>query len=425
VSLDKPFRAVNLSSPSFLAKHRHPCQSSHLQPYSSRLSWSLLPNPLSNLLEKQRRLGIPLLDLTISNPTEAFPHYPHGRMTQAYAGIADFTYRPDPFGHEQARTTIAAWYQHRGIDISPNQLALTASTSEAYSLLFKLLCDPGDEILIPIPSYPLFEYLARLESVKTVPYRLLYDGSWFIDFASMRAAISTRTKAIVIVNPNNPTGSFLKIQECAALFEIANQHRLPVISDEVFMDYAFNHPSNDLPSNDLTRTLIGRDNTLSFSLNGLSKAAGMPQVKLGWIAINGPAAARSEARARLELILDTYLSVGTPVQSALGSLLEAGAEIQRQIAARITQNRAALIAALQGSPVHILHAEGGWSAILQLPNICKEEIWAARLLSEQQVLVQPGYFFDMAAEAYIIVSLITTPDVFAEGIKRLRLLAEC
>jgi hypothetical protein len=391
-----------------------------LQPYSGRLSWSLLPNPLSNLLEKQRRLGISLLDLTISNPTEAFPHYPHGRMAQAYAGIKDFTYQPDPFGHEQARTIIAAWYRHRGIDISPNQLALTASTSEAYSLLFKLLCDPGDEILIPIPSYPLFEYLARLEGVKTVPYRLLYDGSWFLDFASMRAAISTRTKAIVIVNPNNPTGSFLKIQECATLLEIANRHGLPVISDEVFMDYAFHHPSDHF-----ARTLIGRDGTLSFSLNGLSKAAGMPQVKLGWIAINGPAAARAEARARLELILDTYLSVGTPVQSALGSLLETGAEIQRQIAARIAQNRTTLAAALQGSPVHILHAEGGWSSILQLPNICKEEIWAARLLSEQQVLVQPGYFFDMAAEAYIIVSLITTPDVFAEGIKRLRLLAEC
>jgi alanine-synthesizing transaminase len=403
-----------------LRNTRHPCQSNHLQTYSSRLSWSLLPNPLSNLLEKQRRLGVPLLDLTISNPTEAFPHYPHGRIAQAFAGIPDFTYHPDPFGHDQARTTIAAWYRYRGIDISPNQLALTASTSEAYSLLFKLLCDPGDEILIPIPSYPLFEYLALLEGVKTVPYRLLYDGSWFIDFASIRAAISTRTKAIVIVNPNNPTGSFLKIQECAMLLEIASRHGLPVISDEVFMDYAFNHPSNDI-----ARTLIGRDNTLSFSLNGLSKAAGMPQVKLGWIAINGPAAARSEARARLELILDTYLSVGTPVQSALGSLLETGAEIQRQIAARIVQNRAILAAALQGSPVHILHAEGGWSAILQLPNICKEEIWAARLLSEQQVLVQPGYFFDMEAEAYVIVSLITIPHIFAEGIKRLRLLAEC
>jgi alanine-synthesizing transaminase len=391
-----------------------------LQTYSSRLSWSLLPNPLSNLLEKQRRLGVPLLDLTISNPTEAFPHYPHGRMAQAYAGITDFTYQPDPFGHEQARTTIAAWYRRRGIDISPNQLALTASTSEAYSLLFKLLCDPGDEILIPIPSYPLFEYLARLEGVKTVPYRLLYDGSWFIDFASIRAAISTRTKAIVIVNPNNPTGSFLKIQECAMLLEIANQHGLPVISDEVFMDYAFEQPSDDF-----ARTLIGRDNTLSFSLNGLSKAAGMPQVKLAWIAINGPADRRSAARTRLELILDTYLSVGTPVQTALGSLLETGAEIQRQISARIAQNRATLAALLQGSPVHILHAEGGWSAILQLPNIFKEEIWAARLLSEQQVLVQPGYFFDMEAEAYVIVSLITIPDIFAEGIKRLRLLAEC
>jgi hypothetical protein len=275
--------------------------------------------------------------------------------------------------------------------------------------------------LIPIPSYPLFEYLARLEGVKTVPYRLIYDGSWFIDFAFMRAAISARTKAIVIVNPNNPTGSFLKVQECASLLEIARQHGLPVISDEVFMDYVFEDPA----PKDLTKTLIGHDGSLSFSLNGLSKAAGMPQVKLGWIAMNGPASVCSEARARLELILDTYLSVSTPVQSALEALFETGIQVQRQILARIKQNRAALAAILQGSPVHLLHAEGGWSAILQLPNILKEEVWAARLLTEQQVLVQPGYFFDMAEEAYIVVSLITDPEIFAEGIRRLRGLSEC
>jgi alanine-synthesizing transaminase len=391
-----------------------------LPTYSGRLSWSLPPNPLSTLQEQHRRAGIPLLDLTISNPTEAFPNYPHTQIAQAYAAITGFTYHPDPFGQESARALLAAWYQQRAITLPPDQLALTASTSEAYSLLFKLLCDPGAEVLIPHPSYPLFEYLARLEAVTTVPYRLLYDGSWFIDFASLRAAISARARAIVIVNPNNPTGSFLKIHELAALLEIAQEHNLPVISDEVFMDYTF-----DPPSPNLARTLIGQNETLSFSLNGLSKAAGMPQVKLGWIAINGPAAVRAETRARLELILDTYLSVGTPVQSALGSLLEVGAEFQRHIAARISHNRAALAALLQGSPVHTLHAEGGWSAILQLPNIHKEDVWAARLLSEHHVLVQPGYFFDMASEAYLVVSLITEPDVFAEGIRRLRCLSEC
>lgn len=403
----------------FLPKAPHPCQSNGLQPYSGRLSWSLLPNPLSSLLEEQRRAGIPLLDLTVSNPTETIPTYPHSRIAQAYGGIGDFTYRPEPFGQEQARIEIAAWYRRRGIKISPGQLALTASTSEAYSLLFKLLCDPGDEILVPVPSYPLFEYLARLEAVKTVPYRLLYDGSWFIDFASMRAAVSSRTKAIMLVNPNNPTGSFLKVQERAVLLEIAGRYGLPLISDEVFMDYSFGKSSHP------DRTLIGQNEVLSFSLNGLSKAAGMPQVKLGWIAINGPVRARSEAYARLELILDTYLSVGTPVQAALGPLLKIGAEVQQQIAARVVRNRAALVATLQGSPLHVLHAEGGWSAILQLPNVFKEEIWAARLLSEHHVLVQPGYFFDMASEAFVVVSLLTPADIFGEGIKRLRVLAEC
>lgn len=374
---------------------------------------------MSKLLEEQRHAGVQVLDLTISNPTEGFQHqssddYPHRRIAQAFAGLNDFTYRPDPFGQAQARSLIAAWYRQRGIDISPAQLALTASTSEAYSLLFKLLCDPEDEILIPVPSYPLFEYLARLEAVRTIPYYLLYDGSWFIDFASLSAAISHRTRAIVVVNPNNPTGSFLKVHERARLLDLAARHALPVISDEVFMDYSFDNPK------DIARTLIGQDEVLSFSLNGLSKAAGMPQLKLGWIAINGPAPVRAEAHSRLELILDTYLSVATPVQSALSSLLETGAEVQRQIIARIGHNRAVLASALQDSPVHILHAEGGWSAVLQLPDILGGETWAARLLEQHQVLVQPGYFFDMPGEAYVVASLITDPDVFAEGIRRLR-----
>ncbi len=387
--------------------------------YSRRLAWSLSPNPLTNLLEEQRRAGVPLFDLTLSNPTETFPHYPHERIAQAYAEVDDFTYRPDPLGQEQARSLIAAWYRQRGVDVAPGQLALTASTSEAYSLLFKLLCDPGDEILIPVPSYPLFEYLADLEGVRTVPYRLLYDGSWFFDFASLRAAISSRTRAIVVVNPNNPTGSFLKVSERGLLLEIAREHDLPLISDEVFMDYAFSAPKN------LARTLIGQDKVLSFSLNGLSKAAGMPQVKLGWIALAGPAAAQAEARSRLELILDTYLSVGTPVQSALGHLFNIGAGIQEQIKARVAENRVALASILQDSPAHILHSEGGWSTILQLPNIFGQEDWSVPLLNRYQVLVQPGYFFDMSSEAYVVVSLISVPKVFTEGIRRLKRLLVC
>lgn len=365
-------------------------------------------------MEEQRRAGAPLLDLTSANPTEVFDNYPHTEIQRAYARLDDFTYQPDPFGAARARTVIADWHEGRGMQVSPDQLALTASTSEAYALLFKLLCDPGDEVLVPAPSYPLFEYLARLESVEIVPYRLLYDGSWFVDFASVRAAISARTRAIVIVNPNNPTGSFLKNRETEELLKIAEEHNLPIVADEVFMDYAFAGAA------DYTRTLMGSDGALSFSLGGLSKSAGMPQMKLAWIVINGGAEIRADVRARLELLLDTYLSVSTPVQNALGGLLTIGAGIARQIGARIERNRAALEGILRDSAVHVLHAEAGWSAILQLPNIWREEAWMAELISRRHVLVQPGYFFDMPSEPYAVVSLLTPEDVFAEGIQRIR-----
>jgi alanine-synthesizing transaminase len=385
-----------------------------LYSYSRRLSWAASPNSFTRLVEEQRRAGAPLLDLSSANPTEVFDNYPHTEIQRAYAGLDDFTYRPDPIGNERARKSIADWYGQRGISVSSEQLALTASTSEAYGLLFKLLSNPGEEVLVPAPSYPLFEYLARLESVEIVPYRLLYDGSWFVDFASVRAAISERTRAIVIVNPNNPTGSFLKQHETREFIEIAQQHNLPILADEVFMDYAF------AGAVDRTRTFIGCDSVLSFSLGGLSKSAGMPQMKLAWIAVNGEAKIRASVRRRLELLLDTYLSVATPVQNALGELLAIGTGIQRQIGARIARNRAALEEILKESSVHTLHAEAGWSAVLQLPNIAREETWMAELISRQHVLVQPGYFFDMPSEPYAVVSLLTPEDVFREGIQRLR-----
>jgi hypothetical protein len=365
-------------------------------------------------VEEQRRTGAPLLDLTSANPTEVLADYPHAEIQRAYARLDNFAYQPDPFGSEQARQAIADWYGERGIQVSPDQLALTASTSEAYGLLFKLLCSPGDEVLAPTPSYPLFEYLARLESVEVVPYRLLYDGSWFVDFVSLRAAISERTRAMVIVNPNNPTGSFLKKQETAELLAIAQEHGLPIVADEVFLDYGF------ADATECTRTLIGCDSALSFSLGGLSKSAGMPQMKLAWIAVNGPAEIRSDVHARLELLLDTYLSVATPVQNALSQLLTIGGGIAREIAARIERNLAALQDILRDSHVHMLHVEGGWSAILQLPNMYREETWLGELIARQHVLVQPGYFFDMPSEPYVVVSLLTPERRFTEGIRRLR-----
>jgi hypothetical protein len=369
------------------------------------------------LIEEKRDANVTLIDLTLSNPTQALADYPHAAISRAYANIKDFTYRPDPFGQQESRLAVARYYERRGISILPAEILVTASTSEAYALLFKLFCNAGDEILAPLPSYPLFEYLAGLESARIVPYRLVYDGSWYIDFADLRQQISPRTRAIVVVNPNNPTGSFLKKSEADALLDVARQYGLPIVSDEVFMDYSFGDGS------DRVTTLIGCDSVLTFSLNGLSKAAGMPQMKLAWIALHGPERDRETARRRLELMFDTYLSVGTPVQWALPELLEIGEGIQEQVRLRTGQNLKALKLLLENSPNCCLHCEGGWSAIIQLPKRLSEQEWVTRLLQEQNVIVQPGYFFDMASEAYVVVSLITPGNEFSEGIRRLRHLA--
>lgn len=383
--------------------------------YSHRLPWSVASNVFSQLVQQKREAGAKLLDLTVSNPTEAFENYPHSSIACAYRAVPDFAYRPDPFGEESARLTIAQYYASRGITVSPEQLLLTASTSEAYGFLFKLLCDPGDEILAPVPSYPLFEYLASLDSVRVVPYRLRYDGSWFIDLAGLSQRLSPRARAIIVVNPNNPTGSFLKSGEVQQLFRLAEEHGLPIISDEVFMDYSIGaHPGR-------IQTLIGSNSVLKFSLNGLSKSAGMPQMKLAWIAISGPEPDCDLARKHLELIADTYLSVATPVQRALPELLSVGAAIQQQIAARIEHNLKVLAAILESTSAHVLHCEGGWSAIIQLPAVSSEETWVARLLSQHDIIVQPGYLFDLEPGAHVVVSLITQPEAFAEGIQKLKL----
>ena len=397
----------------FLAKQGAAWESSCLHVYSQRLPWASGANSLSRLIEEKRARGAPLLDLTVSNPTEVFDDYPHEAIRSAYSCISDFMCRPHPFGEPEAREAIARWYAQQGIVIAPEQIVLTANSSEAYALLFKLFCDPGDEIVAPFPSYPLFEFLAGLESVRMVPYRLHYDGAWFIDFSTLRDAISSRTRAIIVVNPNNPTGSFLKEFERDELLATARAREIPIISDEVFMNYSFGDARGRVS------TMVGCDSGLSFSLNGLSKAAGMPQVKLGWIAINGPAAAQQIARDRLEIVLDTYLSVGTPVQRALPALLEAGAMIRRQIAMRVERNLHELDRMLEGSSAHRLHFEGGWSAILQLPNSRAEEEWATRLVEQQGVIVQPGYFFDMATEPHVILSLLTAPEVFDAGVRAL------
>lgn len=357
-----------------------------------------------------------MLDLTRSNPTEVLPDYPHAAIRDAYGEVSDFCYAPDAAGKRDAREAIGSYYEQRGVAVPPGRLFLTASTSEAYALLFKLFCNPGDEILAPIPSYPLFEYLAALESVRIIPYQLRYDGSWHIDFHHLRSQISPRTRAIVIVNPNNPTGSLLKNFEASELSHIAQAHHLPIISDEVFFDYALISTTNATP------TLAAQNSILSFSLNGLSKTAGMPQMKLGWIAMSGPAPEMDMARRNLELLLDTYLSVGTPVQSALPQLLKLGDGIRSQLIQRIKRNFANLKRLFNNTTATCLHTEAGWSAIVRLPNIFSEDAWTARILEECDAIVQPGYFFDMSHEAYMVVSLITPEDEFEAGVNKIRLL---
>lgn len=385
--------------------------------YSRRLPWSISLNTFTRLVEEKRRAATPVLDLTVSNPTQVLPRYPHSEIARVYASIADLSYRPHPLGSEQARNEIASLYRELGAFLNANQIALTASSSEAYALLFKLLCNPHDEALIPVPSYPLFEYLAALESVRTVPYGLIYDGSWSIDFEDLRNRLSVRSRAIIVVNPNNPTGSFLKPTERELLLQLARTRGIPIISDEVFMGYRFSREP-DVPS-----TLAGQESALVFCLNGLSKMAAMPQMKLGWIAIGGPIKDREAAVARLELLLDTYLSVNTPVQAVLGELLAIGSENRRVLKSRIAANLKTLEATVTNHPVHQLHAEGGWSTILRLPNTQSEEAWITRLLEEKNTIVQPGYFFDMPSEPYIVLSLITPEEIFAEGVSRIARLA--
>jgi len=382
--------------------------------FSSRLDWDLKPNRLSVLLESKRRAGAEILDLTESNPTRAGFSYPAGRILGAFADPRSLVYEPLPAGLRKARETAAAYYAARGQAVEPERILITTSTSESYGYLFKLLADPGDEILAPRPSYPLFEFLAGLESVTIVQYGLVYDGRWSIDFHALESAAGPRTRAIVVVNPNNPTGSFLKRHELDRLVEIAARRNLAIISDEVFADFTFG------PDEHRVTTLAGVEGALAFSLSGLSKIAGLPQMKLGWMVVSGPRELRRRAVERLELIADTYLSVGTPVQHAFPKLLEAGAEIRDAIARRVRENLEALRCAIApDSPCRALDVEGGWYATIRAPRTHSEEEWTLRLLEEDNVLVQPGFFFDFESEAYFVLSLLAQPDVFREGTRRL------
>ncbi len=375
--------------------------------FSSRLQWDSQPNPLSILLAEKRRNGAAILDLTESNPTRAGLDYAGGELLAALADSRGLLYEPDPRGLLAAREAVSGYYAQRGVDVPASRILLTASTSEAYSYLFKLLADPGDEILVPRPSYPLFDYLAAMESVRVVQYPLRYDGVWHIDLDALASAITARTRAIVVVNPNNPTGSYLKRSE----WERLRTFGLPILSDEVFSDFGFGSGA------DRVATLAGQSDALTFSMSGLSKIAGLPQMKLGWIVAGGPD--HAAALEGLEWIADTFLSVATPVQWALPRILAASASVQEQIRQRTRGNLEVLRERAAGSPCRCLHIEGGWYTILEVPRVRTEEEWALGLLAESDVLVQPGFFYDFETEAFLVLSLLTPPAIFAEGVGRI------
>ena len=320
-------------------------------------------------------------------------------------------YPPEALGAAAARSAVSADYARRGLSVAPDRIVMTSSTSESYSLLFKVLCEPGDEVLTPRPSYPLFEHLTRLDDVVSRPYDIEYHGAWSIDMESVRRAYSSSTRAVLLVSPNNPTGSFVKVDELAAVAGLCAARGAAVIADEVFADYSL------APDAAARRGLVLADrDALMFSLGGLSKSIGLPQVKLGWIAVAGPEPKVRAAIAALEVACDTYLSVSTPVQLAAAELLAQGAGVRRQIQARVAANYRSLLALTAGTPsCRVLTAEGGWYAVLQVPSLGSEEDLVLDLLTNEGVLVYPGYFFDFPRETFLIVSLLAPEDAIRDG----------
>jgi hypothetical protein len=383
--------------------------------FTRRTSWDLSENALSRELARARAGGRALVDLTESNPTRA--GLGGAELVTLLGDPRGAAYAPAALGHPAARAAVARYYADRGLEVPPGRVCLSASTSEAYGWLFKLLCERGDEVLVPAPSYPLFSFLAALEDVALVPYPLERAAGFRVDLHALEAAVGPRTRAIVLVHPNNPTGSFVRRDEAAAVERLARRHGLALIVDEVFGDYAHGAlPPDRLPS------FAGEREALTFVLSGLSKVVALPQVKLGWVITLGPEAVANEALARLEVIADTYLSVSTPVQLALPEILARRGPIQAAIRARTAANLAALDEAIRAlgpdAPVRRLALDGGWCATLEVPRTRDEDAWVALLVHEDGVIVHPGYFFDFAEDGLLVVSLLPEEEAFRGAIAR-------
>ncbi|MFO0576923.1 MAG: pyridoxal phosphate-dependent aminotransferase [Polyangia bacterium] len=393
--------------------------------FSRRVPWHLPQNPLSQAVAARRRLGLPLLDLTVSNPTAALPELYEPSLLAPLADPRGLRYEPSPQGHPEAREAVAAYYRRRGLTVDPQHVVLSASTSEAYAWLFQLLCEPGERVLFPVPSYPLIELLAGVCGVQVDPYALYYDGRWRIDAAALERELTPTTRALVLVSPNNPTGSFLHRDELAPLLALCARRGVALIVDEVFGDYPLDAltaegdaeaAGGDAAVPSLLE--LAAPEALVFVLSGLSKVVGLPQLKLGWIVIRGPEPLRTQAQDRLEILADTFLSVGTPVQLAAPSLLAQAERLRAAISLRTRHNLTALSAAVADTACQLLPVEGGWYAVLRLPRVLSEEEWALAFL-EAGVLCQPGYFFDFAEEAFVVVSLLCRPEPFLLGVRRI------
>jgi len=378
--------------------------------FASRTNWNLKQNRLAEALERHKSSGRKLLDLSASNPTECGFSYDEAAILQALNNPASLQYHPDPRGLQIARQAVSKYYASRREQVAPEDLLLTTSTSEAYSFVFRLLCNPGDEILIPTPSYPLFDFLADVNDIKLARYALFYDHGWHIDLHALQQAITPRTRGMIVVHPNNPTGHFTKPEEITQLNQLCAAHEMAIIADEVFLDFSLGQRQQSFVSNSAA---------LTFTMSGISKISGLPQMKFAWLAVNGPEQAKREALARLELIADTYLSQNAPIQLASPAFLEQRLAFHQQLMARVGKNLAHLDRELQKEKrINRLEVEAGWYAVLRVPATQSDEQLAIDLLEKYGVYLHPGHFYDFPNDGYLVLSLITPEQVFAEGISK-------
>jgi aspartate/methionine/tyrosine aminotransferase len=380
--------------------------------FASRTNWNLKTNRLADALGRHRSSGRKLLDLSVSNPTECGFRYDAPAIVRALCNPASMHYTPDPQGLVSARRAVCAYYAERGGRVAPQDLILAVSTSEAYSFIFRLLCNPDDELLIPTPSYPLFDFLAEVNDVRLTRYPLFYDHGWHIDLHALERAITPRTRGIVVVHPNNPTGHYAKPNEIAQLTRVCSERQMAILADEVFLDFPL--------SGAVQPSFANNPDALTFTLSGVSKISGLPQMKLAWLAVSGPAKLKREAQERLELIADTYLSMNAPIQLAAPALLEQRTGFQRQLMTRVRTNLTELDSQLaRQRNVTRLEIEGGWYAVLRVPVTRSDEDLAIDLLEKHDVYVHPGHFYEFPGDGYLVVSLIAREQEFAEGVRRI------